>query len=155
VRDKVNIGTVVNDGPNSTSIAFTTTQIVAAGGLIVAGFGFDVSSATITAVSGGGLTWTILNKGSSLAAFDGCALAWALAPSGLVSGTTITGTISATCFGRTAGGLSFTGVDTGTVTDVAGAGRCGGGGGVDDERHVHERRRCDRRLRVAGVMVDG
>jgi hypothetical protein len=85
--DKVNIGTVVNDGPNSTSIAFTTTQIVAAGGLIVAGFGFDVSSATITAVSGGGLTWTILNKGSSLAAFDGCALAWALAPSGLVSGT--------------------------------------------------------------------
>lgn len=118
--NNANAGTAHLDGPNATSIPVTTSATIASGALVVVGFGFDLSSATVTSIAGGtGLSWHITNKGSSVAGFDGCALAWTLAPSGIASSTTLTATLSATCFGRCAGVMSFTGVDTTTTTDGA------------------------------------
>jgi hypothetical protein len=76
-----------------TSIALTTNVSVAAGGLIVIGFGCFVGSqgTTTFSISGGGLSWNPgPASGNGAANSDYGTLYWAAAPSGLASSTTIT-----------------------------------------------------------------
>lgn len=102
----------------STTIAFTTTAAVAVGGFIVLEVSW-YSGATLNSVAGGGLTWFVAAQGagtSDVTAHTG--IAWAQAPAGLASGTTITATLSATSIDRTIGGGSFTGVATSSPVDT-------------------------------------
>jgi hypothetical protein len=121
--DKASIGGIVQEPVNST-VAFTTNQTVASNGFIVliCTYWHNGTSATLSSVSGGGLSWTIdvdvvsANGGGN----PRVAIISAQAPSGLASGTTITGTFSASLNGSMAGlaGSSFTGVKTSSPVDV-------------------------------------
>jgi len=104
--------------PSSTTIAFTTGSAVASGGFIVVSVHWFSSTATLSSVAGGGLTWTIDKQGKAGSSSDNMALVSAQAPSGLASSTTITATISAASFARAIGGTSFTGVATSTPVDT-------------------------------------
>lgn len=74
-----------------TTLAITTTAAVPADSKIWVVFSYFAASATAPTVAGGGLTWTVDSttaNGSSR-----CGLAWADAPAGLASSSTITLTI--------------------------------------------------------------
>jgi hypothetical protein len=122
VVDKLTIGSAAIDSAAS-SIAFTTTQAVAASGFITLDVGAFFNSAagqTVTGVSGGSLTWTIDKQAVTSIPGGGALIAKvrAPAPSGLASGTTITATFSASAVGgRSIAGSSFTGVATSSPVD--------------------------------------
>jgi hypothetical protein len=104
--------------PSSTTIAFTTTGAVAAGGFIIVSVGWFDAAATLSSVAGGGLTWTIDKQGHPTnPAASNSALVSAQAPAGLASSTAITATLSAGVVARTIGGTSFTGVATSSPVD--------------------------------------
>src|SRR4051812_5762616 len=89
--DQANLGSVVGATGSATSFTLTTSQTAAAGALIALAFGNFNGAATISfSVSGGGLTWAIPVSNGLGASTDACALAYALAPNGLASGTVIT-----------------------------------------------------------------
>jgi hypothetical protein len=116
--DKANAGTFAADA-GSTTIPVTTTQTIAPGAIIV-GFGWNDKTITLSSVSGGGLTWTILAQrqwSGGGGSFDATALVMAQAPAGLASGTTITATLSGSGIGRVAAVSSFTGVKTSSPVD--------------------------------------
>lgn len=116
-----NLGTFFQASTSAT-VSLTTTNAVAAGGFIVIGIlGFD-TSANLTGVAGGGLTWTIDKQerpvgGSNPVALH-TAVASAQAPAGLAASTVITATWDAsTVQARMIGGTSFTGVATSLPVD--------------------------------------
>ena len=118
VLDKQNIGTATGD-PGSTTIAFTTSQVVASSGFIVLTVGWFDNGATLSSVSGGGLTWTIDKQGKgAVSNSQNSAIVSAQAPSGLASSTSITATFSAAVVAREIGGTSFTGVATTTPAEA-------------------------------------
>lgn len=118
--DQANAGTAVDDAGAST-IAVNTTQTVASGGFIVANIGWWTTTTTLSSVSGGGLTWAIAVQGKHSSANPAAAIAYAQAPSGLASGTTITATFSGSSNGRQIGLISFTGVATSSPVDTTAA----------------------------------
>jgi hypothetical protein len=115
--DNANAGTAVNDAA-ATTIAVSTTATVAAGGFIVASIAWWAAAATLSSVSGGGLTWVIAKQAQHPTANPAAAIAYAQAPSGLASGTTITATYSTSVNGRAIGLTSFTGVATSSPLDT-------------------------------------
>jgi hypothetical protein len=90
--DQANLGTVVGSTGTISSFTLTTSAAAAAGSIICIAFGWFTVTNTITSwtVSGGGLTWSVPVDNGRAPNGDGCAIAWALAPSGLPSGTVIT-----------------------------------------------------------------
>lgn len=81
------------EGGSAISFSFNTTRTIVSGEriwVIISWFGTQ----TLSSFSGGGLTWTIDSQQANGSQHIG--LAYADAPSGLTSGTTITGTLSAT-----------------------------------------------------------
>lgn len=111
-------------GSSSTSFNFTTTAAVASGAFIVVSWGyFPTPNASVSSVSGGGLTWTVDKSGiGETGSFPGggttVGFASAQAPSGLASGTTITVNLSGTTDPDVVvGGASFTGVATSSPVD--------------------------------------
>lgn len=118
--DQANAGTAVNDA-TGTSLAVSTSQAVASSGFIVVSVGWWDTTVTLSSVSGGGLTWAIAVQGKHPSQNWQQAIAYAQAPSGLASGTTITANFSATTPGRQIGVLSFTGVATSSPVDVTAA----------------------------------
>lgn len=118
--ENANAGTAVNDA-SATTIAVVTTATVAAGALIVASLGWWLASAATVTVAGGSLTWATAVQGKNASGEQQAGIAYALAPSGLASGATITATYSAAVNGRQIGVSSFTGVDSGTPLGNTGA----------------------------------
>lgn len=114
--DRANIGSAGID-TSATTIPFTTTQTVAVGALIVLGISWGGNTATLSSVSGGGLTWVIDKQAVGAVGNQGCAVVSAQAPAGLASGTVITATFSAAVVGRGIGGLSLLGVATSSPLD--------------------------------------
>lgn len=115
--DKASIGTATGD-PSSTTIALTTNQAVAAGGLAVLSLGW-ANVVDLSSVSGGGLAWTIRQgRAAGGPGSANSALVYAIAPAGMPSGTTITATFTAGAVARTMGGMSLLGVDTSTPVDI-------------------------------------
>jgi hypothetical protein len=108
--------------PSSTTIAFTTTSAVAAGGFVVVSVGWFDAAATLSSVANTGsavLSWTIDKQGRPAApTSDATAIVSAQASSGLASGAVITATFSAGVVARTIGGSSFTGVATSSPVDT-------------------------------------
>lgn len=116
--DQADIGSFAAD-TSGTTVAFTTTAAVAAGGFIVLTI-TDLTGAgqVPSSVSGGGLTWTVDKTGLGGSA-SGIGIASAQAPAGLASGTTITATYSASTAGaRSICGMSFLGVKTSAPVGV-------------------------------------
>jgi hypothetical protein len=111
VVDQVNAGIAANDAA-SASLAVNTTATIASGAVIIAQLTLWHATATITAPTGGGLTWTVAVQGKHSGGNPRSGLAWAYAPSGLASGTAITANFSTTVNGRGIGLTSFTGVDS-------------------------------------------
>jgi len=106
---------------DGTTSAFTTGATVASGGFIVVAISHFVDTPTLSSFAGGGLTWSIDASGANPTASGGyIAICSAQAPSGLASGTTLTGTWSGSCIAPIIGGSSFTGVATSSPVDVAG-----------------------------------
>lgn len=120
VIDQNNIGST---DANSTAgtVAFTTSQAVAAGGFIVV-CGGCFGGGVATGVSGGGLSWALdlTDDGSAGGNGRSVNIASAQAPSGLAIGQTITMTFTASAPARTIAGTSFTGVKTSSPVDVVG-----------------------------------
>ncbi len=114
VVENATLGGETFDSSSSTTIATTTTHAVAAGSFIVLCVGW-FQTATLNSVSGGGLSWSIDKQGFNFS--NNMAVVSAQAPSGMASGTTLTGTLSAACIGRVLGGASFTGVATSSPVD--------------------------------------
>jgi len=100
--------------PSSSTVAFTTSQAVPAGDLILVEVGWFDNTNTLSSVAdngaGGSLGWTIAKQGKAGSTADNTALVWARAPSGLASGTTITATFSAATVAREIGGSTWSGV---------------------------------------------
>jgi hypothetical protein len=97
------------DEVDSASSVSADAESVAAGATIFVAIKWQLDGpATVTSVSGGGLTWTVDNQGGDS---PGVALARAHTSSGLARGTTITATFSTTVRKRVLSGASFTGVD--------------------------------------------
>lgn len=115
--DQVNAGTAVSDA-GSTTIAVNTNQTIAAGGFIVASIGWWSATDTLSSLSGGSLSWNIAVQGKHTSDNTSAGIAWAQAPSGLASGTTITATFSGSVNGRHIGITSFTGVATSSPVDA-------------------------------------
>lgn len=104
----------------SSTVAFTTTGTVAAGGFIAVGVGwFSIAgAATLLSVAGGSLSWNPDKQGFAADGSERCVgIASAQAPAGLASGTTITATFSEAADGQSIGGASFTGVKTSSPVD--------------------------------------
>lgn len=116
--DQLSIGQLADDTSGS-SIAFTTTQNVAANGFIVlTATWVNSAGPTLSSVAGGGLTWSIDKQGFGSANADVGVIS-AQAPAGLSSGTTITATLSgSTLGGRSICGTSFTGVNSSSALDT-------------------------------------
>jgi hypothetical protein len=110
--DVANVGTGESDG--SATVALTTGATVAVGARIFVGVGADVSGAdlTVTSISGGGLTWVIEGtlSDTTIGYGAGVALAYADAPAGLASGTTITATWSVAPFNSVIAASSYLGI---------------------------------------------
>jgi hypothetical protein len=119
LSDVADLGKAAAD-PASGTIAFTTTSAVAVGGFISVQVGWFDTAATLSSVSGGGLTWTIDKQGRPAnPSSDNTALVSAQAPAGLASGTTITATFSGTTpVAREISGMSLTGVATSSPVDT-------------------------------------
>lgn len=120
----VQLGTNSSPASIQTTITLTTTNAVAAGALIVVGMASVVRGGPVTLTfSGGSLTWTSVKQGGSASTDDIAGLGWALAPSGLAASTVITVTGSPTnefpSTGGHIGGMSFTGVTSGTPLDTS------------------------------------
>lgn len=115
--DQTSIGEFASDTAGAT-VAFTTTQAVAANGFIVVPISFLQSGTeTVTGVSGGGLSWSI-DKQARGGSASGCAIASAQAPGGLAAGTVITAAFNVSVGGaRSICGISFTGVATSSPVD--------------------------------------
>lgn len=118
------IGTPTSIGTNSSSSAttnVTTTGAVPAGALVIMLIGVGLSSGTSTiTASGGGLTWT--TDHSQL--FSGAipwyyAIASAQAPSGLASGSTLTGSGTGTTIATLVAVAYCEGLETSGVKDVS------------------------------------
>jgi hypothetical protein len=104
---------------SDTPIAFTTTATVASGGFIALSYGWwAATTATITSISGGGLTWVVAKQARAATGNPHSGVAYAQAPSGLASGTTITATLDNAAFARIVGGISFLGVATSSPVDT-------------------------------------
>lgn len=118
--DQSSLGTNTSSGSAST-IVLTTTNAVASGAVIVVAIGWFNASVTLTSVTGGSLTWTVraANNGGVRAA-----VAYALAPSGLASGSSITANFSGSTGERKIGASSFAG---GTDTEQNGTTATGSG----------------------------
>lgn len=117
--DQASLGTA-QGGINATSFTVTTTGAVASGGLIIIGLGwFTTNGISSLVFSGGGLTWTTAVSVGTAAGSDGCAIGWALAPSGLSSSTVLTanGTTGNAFNSPIMGVMSFLGSATSTPTD--------------------------------------
>ncbi len=113
--DQADLGGTIGTA-DATTVQFTTTAAVASGGfIVVVGGWFGAGGATVSSVSGGGLTWSVDDSGSDTN--SACFIASAQAPSGLASSTTITVTFSGTVSVPTVSGLSFTGVATSSALD--------------------------------------
>lgn len=95
------------------SPTLTTSAAAAAGSKIILAMGWY--SGTLSSVSGGGLTWTILKSVAN--GNNTSAVIVADAPSGLASGTTITASLTGTPQATQMAAASFTGLATGTGTD--------------------------------------
>lgn len=118
--ENANAGTAANDA-SATTIAVATAATIAAGALVVVSLGWWLASAATVTVSGGALTWATAVQGKNPSAEQQAAIAYALAPSGLASATTVTATYSAAVHGRQIGVSSFTGVDAVTPLGNTGA----------------------------------
>lgn len=121
VVDHTSIGSVAADS-SASSIPLTTTSAVSSGGFVVLMFGwYDTGSSTLTGVSdnsGSPLTYTIDKQAVDSSNSAHLAIVRAQAPSGLPSGTVITGALSSAAMGgRAAAGISFTGVATSSPVD--------------------------------------
>jgi hypothetical protein len=81
------------DNTASTTLAFTTSGTVPAGGWILVGVGSDAALAT--SISCGGLTWVIASTASDAPNLIFSSIAYAYAPAGLASGTAGTITYAA------------------------------------------------------------
>ena len=103
---------------NNTTCTLVTNASAPSGSLVVAIATVRVASAATATFSDGSLTWTDFDANNG-AATGGVSIGWALAPSGLASGTTITVTWggNATRKGLTA--YYVTGLDTSTPNDGA------------------------------------
>lgn len=115
--DQANAGTAAN-GAAGTSLGVSTTATVAASGFIVASVMWWHATATLSSVSGGGLSWNIAIQGKHSSQNPAAAIAYAQAPSGLASGTTLTANYSASVNDRQIGITSFTGVATSSPVDT-------------------------------------
>lgn len=116
------IGTsVTNSSGGVATLALTTNVTIASGDLIVVHAGaFGGSGVGLSSVSGGGLTWTVFAPGrAGTVTGPTMSFAYAFAPSGLASGTTITATYTSTMEVRTLSGSSLSGVDTGDPIGVS------------------------------------
>lgn len=107
-------GNILGNGPFA-SIAFNTSDAVAAGGFIVVAGGWFATSTTLSTVAGGSLSWSIDKQGD--VSNSKIWMASAQAPAGLSAGTTITATFGAAVNYPSLGGLSFTGVKTSSPVD--------------------------------------
>jgi hypothetical protein len=98
---------VIQAGNNtsSTTLAFTTLANVPAAGWIIAGFGSDGQN--LSSISCGGLTWVVVVNVNDAPNLIWSAIAYAYAPSGLISGTAGTATYAAATAHKTALGSSF------------------------------------------------
>lgn len=117
--DQSSLGTA-EGGTNATSFTVTTTAAVASGGLIIIGLGwFTTNGVSSLVFSGGSLTWTTAVSVGTAAGSDGCAIGWALAPSGLASSTVLTanGTTGNAFNSPIMGVMSFLGSATSAPTD--------------------------------------
>lgn len=116
----VSLGTNTVSGA-STTVTLNTASTVPSNSFLVLEVGWFHSSATLSSVSGGSLTWNI-DKQLHGGVNDNLAIVSAQAPSGLASGTTITATFSASVDGRSMGGYSFTNVASSSALDVVAPG---------------------------------
>jgi hypothetical protein len=117
--DQASLGTA-QGAANATSFTLTTTNAVASGALIVIGLGwFTTNGISSLVFSGGGLSWTTGISVGTGAGSDGCAIGWALAPSGLATSTVLTanGTTGNAFNDPIMGAMSFLGSATSTPTD--------------------------------------
>jgi hypothetical protein len=119
------IGTPTTLGTNAngagTSGTLTTSAIVPSGALAGLCIGWGVAAAaTITSISGGGLTWTVDHSQPFNGAINwGFAVASAQAPAGLAASTVITVNMTGGgVLGLLIGGWYCTGLDTGAPVDV-------------------------------------
>jgi hypothetical protein len=104
---------------SDTTIAFTTSAAVASSGFIALSYGWwCASTATITSISGGGLTWVVAKQARAATGNPHSGVAYAQAPSGLASSTTITAKLDTSSFARIVGGISFLGVATSSPVDT-------------------------------------
>jgi hypothetical protein len=97
------------DQAPSAATATASTMAVASGATIFVAIKWQSDGATsVSAVSGGGLSWTVDKEAGN---HPGLALARAYAPTGLEAGTPITATFSALVEKRVLAGVSFLGLD--------------------------------------------
>jgi hypothetical protein len=118
--DVADLGGKFTNDASVASIAWTPTGDAAAGSLVCVSFGWADKTVNITGVTdnGPGLTWNVVQRPWQGAGGNNSAgaLAWALAPAGLTTGT-VTAALSAAAVARAAGGTSFAGVATSSPLD--------------------------------------
>lgn len=118
--DQASLGTANNSAV--TTLNLTTTNPVAAGGLIVFAAGrFNVTTTVTLAASGGGLTWTATPTAGVTNSSYRVYLFWAFAPAGLPAASTLTITASSAS-DITAAAVSYLGVDTVGTAVASGTG---------------------------------
>lgn len=105
VVDQTNLGTNASTGSAAT-IVLTTANPVASGALAVLVVGWFNASVTLTSVTGGSVTWSLVQANNSGVR---ATLAWAPCPSGIAASTAITANFSGSTSERKIGGSSFTG----------------------------------------------
>lgn len=108
------LGTAHNNTTTAT-ITLTTTAAVPAGDTILVGCGGFKTGAPTVAVTGGSLTWTTDKAGAN--GSDQLAIARAIAPSGLPSGTVLTLTWSLAVAGPFIGAASFPNIISASPVD--------------------------------------
>lgn len=117
--DQANAGTAANDA-GATSIAVSTTQPVAAGGLVVVSVGWWHATGTLSSVTISGLSPVIAVQHKHPSNNVQSAVVYAIAPSGLPSSTTVTANYSTSVNGRQIGISSVTGAASSSPVDVTG-----------------------------------
>lgn len=96
----------------NTTVTVTTNAAVTAGNHIIGMVGSRLTNAnTLSSVSGGSLTWQV-DKTQLGANTNGCGVFSAFCPSGLASGTTLTGTLSLSSTRKSMVVYEFSGLNT-------------------------------------------
>lgn len=106
------LGTPSTPSGNGTSVTLTTNQTVAAGDVIVLFIYAWMGVTNITGVSGGSLSYVEAVQGRDQSAQPHPGIYYAVVPSGLASGASITASYGASVDARVIAGCVLTGVDT-------------------------------------------